>query len=293
MINLLPFDFHDEKLYSNDSLNRLTLVRKNNSHKTGLLRSFYSNQNDQFESVNRLYSLKIKRNLPNLIPSSMTKHQMVNETHYYYENFTESLEEAMNMKLLENSYFSFAEIYHFFTTLINGLAFLQLNNYTIRFNPQKLFLTSKRTINCIEIEGFSKENLDKEMHDFGLLLIQMSTLKFPHSLKENYEKVLITDNLMMEEVEKSLEIIEERYRREISIQEDKIGLNMFLKTLRTIFFRKNKKRRDYVSLFIDTLYLISPNTLESLILKIDSRGYIYLLYYFVEFIHKPYLIYRE
>ena len=272
MNNFSLLDYHEEKVYKKSSIDQLVLVRSRTTNETALLRSFYNKQLDIQEPVNRLYNLQMRKNIAKLIPS-MSKHQLLDETHYIYEDFKESIEETIDRKLLENSYFSFAEIYKFFNTLINGLAFLQVHNYTIDFSSQKLFITTKNILNCTEIQVFSKVNLEKEIYNFGLFLLHICTVKFPHSLKENYEKMLMTDKSMMEELVKSLEEIEERYSKEALVkQEDKIGFEGFTKTLRTIFFRKEKKNIDYVSLFIDNLYMASPNILEGVILKIDNQG---------------------
>jgi len=210
--------------------------------------------------------------MPKFIPK-IVKNECKERVSFIYEGFRENLVEMIERKKLNKEHFLFCEIFAFFTTMINGLAVLQLHEYTIDFYPKDLFMTTNNVIKCTAIKKMASTNLDRATYEFGLLMIYMNTLKSIDSLLENYDNFISQDDLIIQEINKALGQMEEIFKGEIFVQEEKKQLEIFLKIMRSIFFKRSKKQKDFLHFFTKILPCRAQNILEQMILYVDTKGF--------------------
>ena len=261
-------DFRDLKILKSSGSEKTSFVINTLSNKKYLLRvmklDFFSDRS--YYKLENLFQLSLKTSIPSLIPSIIKKiddEKMI----YLLAEIENTLEETIKIKKLKKNSFAFNEIINLFKSLLNGLAFLQLNKYMVKLSPNTLLITTNNELKCQEIELLTKDKLEHEIINFGNLMLSLCLAK-PYETENQFH-----DKFSKEEmIKRMLQEIKKKFSSKLSRKEEFEELDIFLNILKNIFIKKKHKKIDFVTLFVQTLQIASNKLLENIILKIDKKS---------------------
>ena len=262
--------FPDQKPYFKTPFETRSIVQDPKTNKFSLLFILQSDAPPgSFKKIDDLLHFSCQKVVPSFIPM-VSKNEINSNVSYLFEDAVSSLEDLINMK---ETLFSFNEILGYFKTIVNGMAFLEMNQKLANLKPNALFLTANKTVKCSEIIEFSEEALSQGMENLRALMILLCN---PNRFKD------VKDILEMNErkSEEFFEDLRKRFRMELENMEEIKKAEMFIGILRKVWVRKKGKKINFLELFGKCLQLGDKSSLENAILAIDGKICEILIYNF-------------
>lgn len=219
-------------------------------------------ESDREKALKVLIDLKTHKETPSLIPK-ITREEQKEGIVYKFNDYSSNFENFLKNHQECLGFFTFIGVFSFFHQLINGLAFLEINDLTINIKSSSFFISQSNELKCIDCERLTKEKSKDSIRNFGILILHIMTFM-------KFEKISFLVKNELKRIQIIIHELDRKYTRSIAKTEI-IKLQVVIKIMKKIFEKSNEEELSFLELFSEMLKETPLEHLEQIILLTETN----------------------